>query len=124
MVESGRALRLRSHFSHHFLLFYRSVLVFYALIVDGQVRAGKEKKNLTIGGLYATGAIATFQNASGILKTVDEAIEYINAHSEFLPGYHLNIQWRDTKVSGIYLHVTDLFLFQSMFEKTYISRYL
>lgn len=57
------------------------------------------KKTLTIGGLYATGPRTTFQNASGIIQTVDKALEFINQQSQILPAYKLLVEWRDTKVS-------------------------
>ena len=64
-----------------------------------QALANQEKKTLTIGGLYATGSITTFQNASGIIETVNKALQFINERSQILPGYKLQIHWRDTKVS-------------------------
>lgn len=57
------------------------------------------KKTLTIGGFYATGPKTTFQNASGIIQTVDKALEFINQQSQILPAYKLEVNWRDTKVS-------------------------
>lgn len=57
-----------------------------------------QRKVLTIGGLYASGAMTTFQNASGIIKIVNEAIRFINERSQLLPGYKLAIEWRDTMV--------------------------
>ena len=63
-----------------------------------QVVANKRGKTLTIGGFYASGERTTFQNASGILKTVEQALRFINERSQILPGYKLDIKWRDTKV--------------------------
>lgn len=69
------------------------------LFTTTQGLANNQKKLLTIGGLYASGAMTTFQNSSGIIKTVNEAIRFINERSQLLPGYELAIEWRDTKVS-------------------------
>lgn len=63
--------------------------------------ANAERKTLTIAGLYATGSMTTFQNATGIIKTVEQALEYVNERSQILPGYKLEMQWRDTKVSWL-----------------------
>ena len=76
-------------------------LVLYLCVVytTNQGLASDQRKILTIGGLYASGAMTTFQNASGIIKTVNDAIRFINERSQLLPGYKLAIVWRDTKVS-------------------------
>lgn len=78
------------------------VVTFYLYLCAtnaGRVQTKGTKKTLTIGGLYATGSQTTFQNASGIIKTVDKALEFINQQSQILPAYKLVIEWRDTKVS-------------------------
>ena len=75
-----------------------------------QVVANKRGKTLTIGGFYASGERTTFQNASGILKTVEQALRFINERSQILPGYKLDIKWRDTKVGcalWFLKHATD-----------------
>ncbi|PFX27466.1 Gamma-aminobutyric acid type B receptor subunit 2 [Stylophora pistillata] len=41
--------------------------------------------------------MTTFQNASGIIETVNEAVRSINERSQLLPGYKLEIEWKDTK---------------------------
>lgn len=69
------------------------------LLTANQGLANNQKKLLTIGGLYASGAMTTFQNSSGIIRTVNEAIRFINERSQLLPGYELAVEWRDTKVS-------------------------
>jgi len=79
--------------------YLKLVVYLSTLFTTSQGLANNEKKLLTIGGLYASGAMTTFQNSSGIIKTVDEAIRFINERSQLLPGYELAIEWRDTKVS-------------------------
>ena len=76
------------------------VVYLCSLHTTSQGLANNKRELLTIGGLYASGAVTTFQNSSGIVKTVNEAIRFINERSELLPGYTLAIEWRDTKVSG------------------------
>ena len=80
------------------------------IIAFSQVVANKGEKTLTIGGFYASGERTTFQNASGILKTVEQALRFINERSQILPGYKLDIKWRDTKVGcalWFLKHATD-----------------
>ena len=78
------------------------MFVFYlCAIKSGQGLANNGRKTLTIGGLYASGEMTTFQNSSGIVKIVDQAVQYINDQSQILPGYKLDIQWRDTKVGWL-----------------------
>ncbi|CAH3180504.1 unnamed protein product [Porites lobata] len=78
-----------------------------------QVVANKRGKTLTIGGFYASGERTTFQNASGILKTVEQALRFINERSQILPGYKLDIKWRDTKcqmgpgVQALFQHINE-----------------
>ena len=79
--------------------FLKLVVYLSTLLTTSQGLANNQKKLLTIGGLYASGAMTTFQNSSGIVKTVNEAIRFINERSQLLPGYELAIEWRDTKVS-------------------------
>ena len=79
--------------------FLKLVVCLFTLYTPSQGLANNQKKLLTIGGLYASGAMTTFQNSSGIIKTVNEAIRFINERSQLLPGYELTIEWRDTKVS-------------------------
>lgn len=78
---------------------FLKLLYFCSLYTTSQGLANIQRELLTIGGLYASGAMTTFQNSSGILKTVNEAIRFINEQSQLLPGYELAIEWRDTKVS-------------------------
>ena len=74
----------------------------YLCAVDSiQGLKNKNRTILTVGGLYASGSITTFQNASGIIKTVNQALEYINGRSQILPGYKLEVNWRDTKVCWV-----------------------
>ncbi|XP_068750672.1 gamma-aminobutyric acid type B receptor subunit 2-like isoform X1 [Montipora capricornis] len=81
--------------------------------IPRQALANEEKKTLTIGGLYATGSITTFQNASGIIETVNKALQFINERSQILPGYKLQIRWADTKcqlghgVQALFQHIKD-----------------
>lgn len=79
--------------------FLKLVVYLCSLYTTSQGLADIQREQLTIGGLYASGAMTTFQNSSGILKTVNEAILFINEQSQLLPGYELAIEWRDTKVS-------------------------
>ena len=75
------------------------VVYLCSLYTTSEGLANIQRERLTIGGLYASGAVTTFQNSSGILKTVNEAIRFINERSQLLPRYELAIEWRDTKVS-------------------------
>lgn len=71
-----------------------------------QISQGMENNQrqvLTIGGFYASGKMTTFQNASGIIQTVNEAVRSINERSQLLPGYKLEIEWKDTKVCWKYM---------------------
>lgn len=79
--------------------FLKLVVYLSTLLTANQGLANNQKKLLTIGGLYASGAMTTFQNSSGIIRTVNEAIRFINERSQLLPGYELAVEWRDTKVS-------------------------
>lgn len=79
--------------------FLKLVVYLCSLYTTSQGLADIQREQLTIGGLYASGAMTTFQNSSGILKIVNEAILFINEQSQLLPGYELAIEWRDTKVS-------------------------
>lgn len=80
-------------------LFAPTLFLYLSTIIPfSQVVANKKVKTLTIGGFYASGERTTFQNASGILKTVEQALRFINERSQILPGYKLDIKWRDTKV--------------------------
>ena len=80
-------------------LFAPTLFLFLSTITPfSQVVANKRGKTLTIGGFYASGERTTFQNASGILKTVEQALRFINERSQILPGYKLDIKWRDSKV--------------------------
>lgn len=89
------------------------LLSYLFAIQTGQGIANIQRKVLTIGGFYASGAKTTFQNASGIIKTVNEAIRFINDRSQLLPGYKLEIEWRDTKcqlghgVQALFQHVNE-----------------
>ncbi|KAJ7375512.1 Gamma-aminobutyric acid type B receptor subunit 2 [Desmophyllum pertusum] len=84
-----------------------------AIHATTQGLANNQRKVLTIGGLYASGAMTTWQNGSGIVKTVNEAIRFINERSQLLPGYKLEIEWRDTKcqlghgVQALFKHVNE-----------------
>ena len=74
--------------------------VLYLCVIDSSQGLGNKNRTiLTIGGLYASGSMTTFQNASGIIKTVNQALVYINERSQILPGYKLEVEWRDTEVS-------------------------
>ena len=84
------------------------LLSYLFAIQTGQGIANIQRKVLTIGGFYASGAKTTFQNASGIIKTVNEAIRFINDRSQLLPGYKLEIEWRDTKVGAKYVRFSKL----------------
>lgn len=53
--------------------------------------------------------MTTWQNGSGIVKTVNEAIRFINERSQLLPGYKLEIEWRDTKVSASFFVMSQNF---------------
>lgn len=83
-----------------FWVFLKLVVYLCSLYTTSQGLANNRRELLTIGGLYASGAVTTFQNSSGIVKTVNEAIRFINERSQLLPGYELAIEWRDTKVSA------------------------
>ncbi|KAL9967671.1 hypothetical protein ACROYT_G025952 [Oculina patagonica] len=93
--------------------FIKSVLYLCVVYTTTQGLANDQRKVLTIGGLYASGAMTTFQNASGIIKIVNEAIRFINERSQLLPGYKLAIEWRDTKcqlghgVQALFRHVNE-----------------
>lgn len=76
------------------------VLCLCVVYITSKGLANDQRKVLTIGGLYASGAMTTFQNSSGIVKIVNEAIRFINERSQLLPGYKLAIEWRDTKVGA------------------------
>lgn len=80
-----------------------------AIHATTQGLANNHRKVLTIGGLYASGAMTTWQNGSGIVKTVNEAIRFINERSQLLPGYKLEIEWRDTKVSASFFVMSQNF---------------
>lgn len=82
-----------------FWTFLKLVLYLCTFYTTSQGLANNQRKLLTIGGLYASGAMTTFQNSSGIVKTVNEAVRFINERSQLLPGYELAIEWHDTKVS-------------------------
>lgn len=84
------------------LRIFLSLSFYLSAIHSSRGLANTDKKTLTIGGLYASGAMTTFQNASGIIKIVNQALQDINERSQILPGYKLDIQWRDTKVGGFY----------------------
>lgn len=92
-------------------LFAPTLFLYLSTIIPfSQVVANRLGKTLTIGGFYASGERTTFQNASGILKTVEQALRFINERSQILPGYKLDIKWRDTKVGcalGFLKHATD-----------------
>ena len=92
-------------------LFTPTLFLYLSTIIPfSQVVANKGGKTLTIGGFYASGERTTFQNASGILKTVEQALRFINERSQILRGYKLDIKWRDTKVScalWFLKHATD-----------------
>ena len=79
--------------------YLKLVVYLCSLYTTSEGLANIQRERLTIGGLYASGAVTTFQNSSGILKTVNEAIRFINERSQLLPRYELAIEWRDTKVS-------------------------
>ena len=79
--------------------FLKLVVYLFTFYSSSQGRANNQRQLLTIGGLYASGSMTTFQNFSGIIKTVNEAIRFINERSQLLSGYELTIEWRDTKVS-------------------------
>jgi hypothetical protein len=42
----------------------------------------------------------SFPAGGSCLPAVEMAIEHINARSDVLDGYHLNMTWKDTKVGG------------------------
>lgn len=79
-----------------FWLYFQLFPYLFALKTS-QGLESNHRQVLTIGGFYASGKMTTFQNASGIIQTVNEAVRTINERSQLLPGYKLEIEWRDTK---------------------------
>ena len=73
-----------------------------------RVKTASPKKTLTIGGLYASGAKTTFQNASGVIKAVEMALREINSGSNILVDYELKVKWQDTKVHS-FLYIVRIF---------------
>nr|XP_058964544.1 gamma-aminobutyric acid type B receptor subunit 2-like isoform X2 [Pocillopora verrucosa] len=76
---------------------YFQLFPYLFAIKTSQGLESNHRQVLTIGGFYASGKMTTFQNASGIIQTVNEAVRTINERSQLLPGYKLEIEWRDTK---------------------------
>lgn len=87
---------------------YFQLFPYLFAIKTSQGLESNHRQVLTIGGFYASGKMTTFQNASGIIQTVNEAVRTINERSQLLPGYKLEIEWRDTKVCRKYVCIQNI----------------
>ena len=55
--------------------------------------------NITLAGLFSTGGPDAAWDGSGILHAAQMALKHVNRNETLLPGYHLQLDWRNSKVS-------------------------
>ena len=55
--------------------------------------------NITLAGLFSTGGPDAAWDGSGILHAAQMALEHVNRNETLLPEYHLQLDWRNSKVS-------------------------
>ena len=56
--------------------------------------------NITLGGLFSLGGSGSDWDGSAILKAAELALQHVNNHPHVLSDYYLNIEVKNSKVSG------------------------
>ena len=60
--------------------------------------------NITLGGLFSLGGPGSDWDATAILKAAEMALQRVNSDPDFLPGYYLNIDNKNSKVKFEKMH--------------------
>lgn len=89
-------MAFRRDFLNDFRLFILIILVMLALL-NPLARSEQELKNITIGGAFSLSGNGT--TWGDCLMATLLALDHINNNSNLLPGYHLNMEWGDTRVT-------------------------
>ena len=59
-------------------------------------------EDLYIGTFYAVSVSSKGWSSKGVMPAVQMALDHVNKNQSILPGYTLQEDWRDSKVSGRY----------------------
>ena len=81
--------------SSRLTIFFQVVLPF---VLFNSHRSLATKSRLVIGGLAGIDIHQEGWSSAGVIPAIELALERVNNHSDILKDYHLDIEWKDSRV--------------------------
>ena len=82
--------------SSHFSILFQVLLISIILVEHHTCAAMKCR--LVIGGLAGIDIYEEGWSSAGVIPAIELALERVNNHSDILKDYHLDIEWKDSRV--------------------------